>query len=232
MSERSALVIGMSYYDDLDELPAAVNDSREMERVLEIHFDTTKNFEVRRRVSVQEDPITASTFLAEFDIFLTNSDDTDLVFYFSGHGLANQWGMQLLMADQSGGSGLGVPFETLMYRATQARFASLTCILDCCYAGTAWKLGLPDPLDFSFLRRNVTILASSSGDSFYDQDLSDYTRILVEGFEGAATDPSGHVTAFELHRLAAGRLRDGRNGSPVLKSNCSDTTDLRSPSGR
>lgn len=223
----------MGYYAELEELPAAVNDSEHIERVLETHFDTSKNFEVKQRASLEEDPITASTFLAEFDVFLANSsDDTDLLFYFSGHGLANQWGMQLLMADQSGGSGLGVPFETLMYRATQARFGSLTCILDCCYAGTAWKLGLPDPLDFSLLRKNVTILASSSGDSFYDQELSDYTRVVVEGFDGLARDPSGHVTAFELHRLAAGRLRGGRNGFPVLKSNCSDTTDLRSPSSR
>lgn len=230
MNGRRALVLGMNFYEKLDELPATVRDSAEIERVLETHLDGKPNFEVRRRDSLHEDPVGVDTFLTAFNLFIANSDGMDLVFYFSGHGLANEWGMHLLMADQSGGAGMGVPFEMLMHRAGQERFESLTCILDCCFAGTAGKMGLPDRLDFSFLRRNVTILASSSTESFYDDEFSDYTKVIVDGFDGAATDLSGHVTAFELHRLAAGRLRVGRNGSPVLKSNCSDTTDLRSPS--
>lgn len=225
-------MVGMGYYTELEELPATLNDSLNMERALETHFDGYDNFTVTRRDSLPDDSLTADKILTEFDLLLRNSADLDLVFYFSGHALANQWGMHLLAADQSGGSGVGIPFETLMYRASQERFASLTCILDCCFAGSASKIGLPDPLDFSLLRRNVTILASSSSTSFIDDDLSDYTRVIVDGLDGEAVDSDGHVTAFELHRLAAGRLRGARNGSPVIKSNCSDMVDLRSPSHR
>ena len=232
MSNRRALVIGMEFYETLDELPAATQDAEHMERVLETHFDATRNFEVTVRRSVPADPVTVETFLAEFAAFIDSSSrDDDLVFYFSGHGDAGEWGMQLLMAEHSGGQGLGVPFETLIYRASQESFNSLTCILDCCFSGAAAAAAFPGSMDFSLLRRNVTILASSSGPSYLDDDFSDYTRAIVEGLDGAACDPDGHVTPFQLHRWVCSRTREGRNGPPILKSNSSEAVDLRSPSG-
>ncbi len=232
MSNRRALVVGMSYYNDggPDELPAAKVDVNQMERVLETHFDLSSNFEVIAKVSEANDPVTAETLLTEFSAFVQGSGPDDhLVFYFSGHGSAGEWGLQLLTAEHSG-VGSGVPFEMLMYRAGQENFGSLTCILDCCFAGRAAVQAFPGSIDFSLLRRNVTILASSSGRSYYDDEMSDYTREIVAGLDGDARDSDDHVTPFELHRWTCARLRDERNGSPILKSNCSEAVDLRSPS--
>lgn len=219
----------MDYYEHLDELPATVLDAEQMERVLETHFDDSANFEVTLSISEKANPITTEKFLTEFSSFMSAaSRDDDLVFYFSGHGEAGEWGMHLYTSEHTGGQGVGIPFEMLMYRAGREDFNSLTCILDCCFSGSA-STTFSAAMDLSLVRRNVTILASSTGKSYFDDDFSDYTREVIKGFDGSATDPCGHVTPFELHRWTTTRLRNSRNGSPVLKSNSSEAIDLRSP---
>lgn len=229
MSDRRALVVGVSVYDSWTELPGCLSDADQMERVLEAHGDGRQNFDVTKVTSTSSRTLTVDDVMREFDLLVERSNGCDLVFYFSGHGAVTKYGLQLALAHASGNFDAGVSFDVLMHRANQETFDSLTIILDCCFSGSASNMGLSDHLSLSVMRPNVTILASSQARrvSHATVNESDYTAALIAGFDGAAVDAMGQVTPFELHRHAAAVMRAIGNSPPVLKSHISDLLALR-----
>lgn len=229
MSQKRALVVGVGYYAIWPELPGCINDAVQMEDVLQLNKDGTDNFAVVTITGTADSPLTRRDLMDEFDLLLEGSDDCDLVFYFTGHGSVTKFGLQLAVSDAESRNAAGVSFEDLMHRALQENFRSLTCILDCCFAGSASDIGLDTQLNISLMRPNVTVLASSQRlePSVATPTISAYTEAILNGFKGAAIDASSRVTPFELHRYSADEMVKLGNSHPVLKSLSATTTCLR-----
>lgn len=229
MSRRRALVVGVGYYETWGELPGCLNDADEMEWALEQNADGSENFAVVNVKGTADDPLTRRNLMDEFDLLMTGVDGCDLLFYFSGHGSITKFGLELAMSDAESAYAAGVPFDVLMHRAQQENFASLTCILDCCFAGSATELGIDDQLGISLMRPNQTILAAAQrGESaLATSEISDYTAAIIAGLAGAAVDHDQRVTPLELHRHASGEMVKLSNSHPVWKSNLAGPVILR-----
>lgn len=226
--KRAALLVGVEYYKDWDQLPACSNDVDEMEAVLAHHADGSPNFSVTTVKGTAGDPMTRRTLMDEFDLLLTDAGDSDLLFYFSGHGATSRFGLQLGVSDAESSYDAGVSFEVLMHRARYENFRSLTCILDCCFSGTATEIGLED-VGISLMPPNQTVLASSQRDDVSKASalISDYTFAVVNGLKGAAVDSNARVTPLELHRHAITKMGTLGNSHPVWKANLPGPVILR-----
>jgi hypothetical protein len=164
-----------------------------------------------------------------------NSRDTDLLFFFAGHGGRTLWGADLVTQDATPNS-LGVSMDDLMTLANDSPARSVTLILDCCFAG---NLGNPpglqaaaaaDPfrLNRAVLRENVTVLAASrpTEASAEVSGHGAFTRVVLDGLEGGATDHLGNVTSLGLYAYVS-RAFDAWQQRPVLKAHVTEPPVLR-----
>ena len=166
----TALLIGVTDYlgSELIPLPSAKADVEELELALELNGDGSENFDVTSKVVGVADAWGAHDLLEEIDRLI--DDSKHFLFYFSGHGLLNKFGLQLATPDKEQSKDSGVYFDALLHRFNQSRADEVTIILDCCYSGAAGdsSMGPEDPVEraaeslkLTHLREGVTILASS-----------------------------------------------------------------------
>ena len=230
---KRALIVGVDQYPG-SPLHGCVADAQAMAAVLGRHEDGSRNYEVRLVTSDGSyvDRATLRMGLAEL---FENARGADLLFYFAGHGAETPWGADLVTVDARPNS-LGVSMNDVITLANASPAQEVVVILDCCYSGDlanapGLQAGAVAPafrLGQALLREGMTVLAAarSTETSTESGGHGAFTRVLLEGLEGAAADHIGHVTALSLYAFAS-RAFGAWEQRPVFKSHVAEPTVLR-----
>ncbi len=228
---KRALVVGIDDYPVA--LSGCVADAREVERLLSRNADGGPNYAVRR-VTSDEDRIERRDLLGLLDDLFDNAGNTQLLFFFAGHGRPGDVGAVgagLVTQDSD-----GVDMDFLISKANASPAPEVILILDCCFSGAlgdlaALQASAVTPM-FRFgttlLREGVTVLAASRSTEPAAESYGHgaFTRLLIEGLEGAAADHLGYVTSQSLYAFAY-RAFDAWEQRPVLKSYVTQISAIR-----
>lgn len=228
---RRALLVGLNYYETKP-LGGCVADATEMAARLRKHDSGAPNFAVQLKTSGDAtEPIPRSDLRKALKEFFAHTQGLHLLFYFSGHGRQDTAGAELVTSDLD-----GVPLSELMALANGCAASSVTIVLDCCFSGDLGNTpGLqatqvaPDfRREIAALSSGVTVFAASRSTevSVEDDGHGQFTRLLLDGLDGAATDHLGNVTALSLYAHAS-RAFDAWEQTPVLKAHISNAVVLR-----
>jgi branched-chain amino acid transport system substrate-binding protein len=222
---KFALLIGVSEYSEgLLPIPSAIKDVEAMRRVLE-HPDMGAFDEV----TVLSNPNKGSIEKAVEDLFSNRQRDDLVLLYFSGHGIKDQSARFYLSTKETGQDQKGdfrrstaLAASKLQEYITDSRSKREVIILDCCFSG-AFVQGKGTPamgeigeidIQTALGGRGRAILTSSSSIEYSfeseDNDLSIYTKYLVEGIETGAADKDGDqlISVNELHEYASERVQE------------------------
>ncbi len=232
---RRALVVGIDGYD-FGRLDGCVADAVALASVVSTHADGSPNWRTEVMCGADGEPsITREALRNGLAQLFSNARDGDLLFFFAGHGGQTLWGADLVTQDATENS-LGVSMNDLITLANGSPARSVTLILDCCFSGDVGALpGLqaaaaaePFRLTKTVLRENVTVMAASRGtETSAELDgHGAFTRVLLDGLEGGATDHRGNITALSLYGYISNAFDDWQQ-RPVLKTNLTEPLVLR-----
>ena len=217
---KFALLIGVSEYSEgLRPISSAILDVEAMRRVLE-HPDMGA-FD---QVTVLPNPDKGSMEKAVDDLFADRQKDDLVLLYFSGHGLKAQNARFFLSTRDTGCDQYGdfrrataLAASKLQEYITDSRSQRQIIILDCCFSG-ALVQGMPIKGELNIQEelggKGRAILTSSSPIEYSfesdNNDLSIYTKYLVEGIETGAADKDGDqlISVNELHEYASERVKE------------------------
>ncbi len=230
---KKALVIGIDDYGD-SSLSGCVADAQETARLLENHADGSPNYRVRL-VTAPDDRVQRDELRGLLAELFTNARDNELLFYFSGHGAETPFGAELVTQDFSENSP-GVSINDVLTLANDSPALDVVVILDCCFSGDLGNVpglqqtGVASEFRFAkaLLREGVTLLAASRPKelSLEVNGHGAFTRLLLEGLEGAAADPVGIVTPLSLYAFAS-RAFGAWEQRPLFKAHSTTPSVLR-----
>jgi hypothetical protein len=233
---RRALIVGIDHYASTP-LQGCVADAQSVADVLSRNADGSRNWSAELLVSTEVggSEITRDVLRGELTKLFATPRDTDLLFYFAGHGGQSPWGADLVTQDFKTHS-LGVSMNDVLTLANDSNARSVTLILDCCFSGdTGNPPGLQSAgveeafrLGKTLLRENVTVLAASrSTETAAELDGHGvFTHALLDGLEGGATDHLGKITALGLYEHISPSF-DAWEQRPVLKTSMTEPLVLR-----
>lgn len=232
---RRALLVGIDAYG-FGRLEGCVADAVALADILSTHADGSPNWRTEvMQGSDGDPPVTRDDLRNGLSQLFNNVRDADLLFFFAGHGGQTPWGADLVTQDATENS-LGVSMNDLITLANDSPARSVTLILDCCFSGDVGALpGLqsaavaePFRLTKTVLRENVTVMAASRSTetSAEAQGHGAFTRVLLDGLEGGATDHRGKITALSLYGYISNAF-DAWQQRPILKANLTEPLVLR-----
>ena len=233
---KRALLVGIDHYPTVGSLSGCVADATALADLLRTHYNGGPNFRtelITGQPGVEN--ITRDALRGAIADLFKCSRDTDLLFFFAGHGGQTAWGAELVAQDATGNS-FGVSMSDLMTLANDSPARSVTLILDCCFSG---ELGNPPALQSAavaesfrltktLLRENVTVMVASRAieTSAEVDGHGAFTRVLLDGLEGGATDHLGNVTSLGLYAYVSAAF-DAWQQRPVLKAHITQPPVLR-----
>lgn len=240
---KRALFVGINdYHWPGGQLNGCANDAISLATVLSKNYDESSNFVCKVLVADQKkdhqeardrfqdfenrEKITQSALKRSISELFTGECDIAL-FYFSGHGQADNLGGKLVTSDALKWDE-GVSVSDILLLANQATTIKETfIILDCCYSGHMGNVPAID-VNQAMLRQGMSILtASRAQEVSREQDgLGVFTSVLIEGLNGGAADVTGKVTAASLYNYADGAL-GGFEQRPVYKAHVTWLRHLR-----
>jgi hypothetical protein len=233
---RRALIVGIDHYASAP-LQGCVADAASVADVLSSNADGSRDWSVDLLVSTADGSCTIrrDVLRGRLTKLFANPRNTDLLFYFAGHGAQSPWGADLVTQDFKTHS-LAVSMNDVLTLANDSSARSVTLILDCCFSGdTGNPPGLQSTgveeafrLGKTLLRENVTVLAASrSMETSAELDGHGvFTRALLDGLEGGATDHLGRITALGLYEHISPSF-DAWEQRPVLKTSMTEPLVLR-----
>jgi uncharacterized caspase-like protein len=222
---KVALLIGVSEFADaaLSSLPAALRDINAVQAVL--NHAETGGFDT---VRLLENPDRAWMEEAIDALFRDRQKDDLVLLYFSGHGIKDDTGRLFLatrITEKHRLRTTAVAASFVHDVMTSSKSRRQVVILDCCFSG-AFATGMMAKDDSSVdVKAQLggegrAVLTASTATQYAfaqpDEELSVYTRFLVEGIRtGAAdTDNDGHITVDELHNYAQRKVQEA---APAMK---------------
>ena len=219
---KVALLIGVSQYEPgLTALPSAVRNVAAMQRVLQ--NPETGGF---NQVKVLSNPTPMSMQKAIEMVFSDLAEDDLGLLYFSGHGLKDETGRiyfatRYTRKDATGGllRATAFPANFVQDILNKSRCQQQVMVLDCSFSRAYTETATVNTDDFVDLaaqlggkRRGVLTASTSTLDALEPEgeDLSVYTRYLVEGIETgtADADSNGAITLDELHDYARQKVQE------------------------
>ncbi len=236
---RRALLIGIDDYSTsplVGSLGGCVADAVALEQALARNADGSKNWDTTLVTSdAGPNALTRGAVRGVLAQLFASAKNYDLLFFFAGHGGQTLWGADLVTQDASENS-YGVSMNDLIVLANDSPARSVTIILDCCFSGDTGNApglqaaGVAESyrLDRAVLRENVTVLAASRGTETSAEagGHGAFTRILLDGLEGGATDHRGKVTALSLYSYVSPAFGAWEQ-RPVLKTYLNEPVVLR-----
>ncbi len=234
---KRALLVGIDFYPTASSLSGCVADATALAGLLRAHADGSPNFRVELIVGTIGGTVTVTRdgLRASLAQLFSNARDTDLLFFFAGHGGQTLWGADLVTQDATENS-LGVSMNDLVTLANDSPARSITLILDCCFSGDTGNLpGLqsaavaePFRLAKAVLRENVIVLAASRPSEASEESGGHgaFTRMLLDGLEGGATDHLGNITPLSLYGYISAAF-DAWQQRPLLKAHLTVPPVLR-----
>ncbi len=222
---KYALLIGVDTYGEgLQPLPAASQDVAALRRVL-LNPEMGRFDEAKSVVNP-----TQPEMAREIELWFQDRQPEDLVLlFFSGHGVKDDRRDLYFAAANTEkqrdklirATATPARFLHECIRGCKAKYQVL--ILDCCFSGAFGELVARDDGEVDLKEQlgaegRVVLTSTSAVDYSFEEkgeELSIYTRYLVEGIASGAADADGDgvITVDELHRYAGRKVRET---SPVM----------------
>ena len=227
---RKALVIGIDEYPSPNELGGCVNDAVQIASLLRKNGDGSPNFEVKLITAGDDDASTVAIDEAIRSLFSGQAETA--VLYFAGHGLLDDEVNEGYLVSQNGQpGGWGISLSGVLHLANKAhpKISSSVIMLDCCHAGFAGELsGLGTNGQISVIGNGLTILSASHREQAAGETdgHGTFTRIAIDGLEGAASDVLGRITPAALYAHVDQTL-GGWDQRPIYKANVHRFVSLR-----
>ncbi len=219
---KVALLIGVSTYPSgFSPLPSAIRDGEAMQAVLQSaeigKFDDTK-------LITDPDPLQMQEAIET--LFSERKRDDLVLLFFSGHGVKDSSGKLYLATALTKKTERGdvvkstaVPASFIHDVMKDSRSKRKVIILDCCFSGAfAHGLSAKDDgtvdLKSQLGGEGCAVLTSSSSIQYsfeqQGEELSVYTRYLVEGMQTGAADlgNDGYISVDELHEYAQSKVHE------------------------
>lgn len=231
---RDALIVGINQYQSLPGLNAPSEDAEAVAARLQTHGE----FRVHRLPEVikqgrptvgARNPVTTQqledALIALFKPKGKNIPTTAL-FYFSGHGLQREAGVQegyLATSDTDPSKGnFGIPLNWLRRLLQQSPVRQLIVILDCCHSGELLSFNEADPGARSGVDR-LFMAASREYESAYEAlegKHSVFTKALLSGLD-PHQQTGGKVSNYGLSEHVSQQLR-GEIQQPLFENSGSE----------
>lgn len=220
---RRALIVGIDDYSR-SPLEGCVNDATEIDAILSRNADGSPNFSCKK-IIVPPDVITRPLLIEALKELFSNEADVAL-FYFSGHGTANNLGGFLVTQDAERYDE-GVRMTDLLTFANCSKAHEIVILLDCCHSGAFGALPAIDNVQ-SHLREGISVLTSSrvSQVSVERGGRGVFTALVSDALKGGASDVLGNVTVASLYAYIDQAL-GAWDQRPLFKSHVSKLISLR-----
>jgi uncharacterized caspase-like protein len=220
---KLALLVGIDNYPD-NPLNGCVNDANRMFELLDRHYDEAPNFECKKLVA-PDDCVTRVSLKQEVkDLFERQADVA--LFFFSGHGTANNLGGYLVTQDAKKYDE-GFSMTEVLTMANNSPARERIILLDCCHSGALGQLPAINN-DAAIITEGVTILsASRESEVALEQGGGGlFTSLVCEALEGGAADVCGKVSTAGIYAYAEETL-SGWEQRPLFKIHVSKLIPLR-----
>jgi hypothetical protein len=225
---RKALVVGIDYYEELEQLSGCVDDAHRVKAVLDRNSDAgqTKNFQTNILTGSGPSDTVARKQLKEKIRDLFSGDEEIALLYFAGHGHIEATGGYLCASDTTTGDD-GVPIGEVLKLANDSKASNRIILLDSCYAGIAGTLE-NDPR-FAELSHGLTILTASSDKqyAFESDEGGIFTNLLVDALEGGAANLVGEITPGSVYAHIDQALGSWGRQRPIFRTNVNSFVSLR-----
>ncbi|OYE05840.1 nSTAND1 domain-containing NTPase [Nostoc sp. 'Peltigera membranacea cyanobiont' 232] len=222
---RYALVIGIAKYDNLTNLPKAVNDAEKIAELLRElgRFDVQplpgKLIEGENRWQVTPDKKLIGKELGQTlrTFLLEKAKGSDALIYFAGHGfeaLSNTGEAKGYLATSDCNKVDGqnaIAFDDLNTLIGKSQLSSLVVLLDCCYAGSF--------LERSFIKSGFSVFNSKQDYSLItasraferareDDEGGIFTKAILKGLaEDKADEATGEINVNDLMSFISRELK-------------------------
>ncbi|MBE8992316.1 caspase, EACC1-associated type [Nostoc sp. LEGE 12450] len=221
---KVALLIGVSEYEPgLNPLPSAVRD---VEAVYGVLLHSEMGGFAASDITLLKNPERQVVEIAIETLFSGRHKDDLLLLYFSGHGIKDDRGRLYLATRNTSKTQQGelirstsVSANFIHDRMSESRSRRQVVILDSCFSG-AFAEGMSAKDDGTIdIREQLggegrAVLTSSTSTQYSfeqeGQDLSIYTRFLIEGIKSgeADRDRDEFISIDELHEYASQKVRE------------------------
>ncbi len=223
---KKALVVGIDYYSDINQLHGCVNDAHAVKSVLDRHSDGTRNFEVQLLTASAEGDAISRVDLKEHvqELFLGN--DEIALFYFAGHGHIEATGGYLCASDCKTGDD-GLPLSDVLAYASASSAKNKIIVLDSCHSGIAGTRPVAKPV--VELTEGTTILTASTADQYASEENGSgiFTTLFVDALNGGAANLVGDVTPGSVYSYIDQSLGAWVRQRPMFKTNVQEFVSLR-----
>lgn len=224
---RKALVVGIDYYESIRGLRGAVNDAREVARVLERNADHSVNFATPQLLTASGPDSSISRKELKDAIVELFADASEIaLLYFSGHGYIEDAGGGYLCASDCKDGDDGVSLAEVMHAANSSTAQNRVIILDSCHSGVTGST-LRDR-HVAEVSDGMTILTASTAEQYAMETGGSgvFTGLLVDALEGAAANLLGEVTPGSVYAHIDKSLGTWAQ-RPVFKTNVKRFVSLR-----
>ena len=223
---RKALIVGIDYYQHIEQLHGCVNDAYAVKQMLDRHADGSVNFsQPKLLVGTGPSDIVKRPDLKEAVRQLFIDDNDVAIFYFAGHGYLETTGGYLCAGDCKTGDD-GLPLSEIMIFANKSPARNKLIILDSCHSGALGEHPLnPQSVEIS---EGVTILTASTKDQ-YSAEVGGsgiFTSLLIDALGGAAANLVGQVTPGAIYAHIDQSLGSWSQ-RPTFKTNVKRFVSLR-----
>jgi hypothetical protein len=222
---RKALIIGIDYYEHVDQLMGCVNDAHAVKAMLDRHADGSVNFGTRLMVGTGPREVVRRSELKEAVRELFADDSEVALFYFAGHGYIETTGGYLCGSDCKTGDD-GLALSDVMTFANESPARNKIILLDSCYSGALGDH--PINRQVSEIAEGVTILTASTKGQYASEANGGgvFTGLLIDALGGAAANLVGEVTPGSVYAHIDQSLGTWSQ-RPVFKTNVKRFVSLR-----
>lgn len=220
---KLALLVGIDDYPT-SPLAGCVNDATRMYDLLQRNYDDSPNFEGIKLVAPPETVTRATLKKAVEDLFKRQADVA--LFFFAGHGTANNLGGYIVTQDaKKYDEGLSMSDVLIMANNSPARERII--ILDCCHSGAMGQLPTINN-DAALIKEGVSILSAcrESESSMEKGGSGLFTSLVCDALGSGAADVCGKVTIAGVYAYADEAL-GGWDQRPLFKIHVSKLVPLR-----
>jgi len=218
--------VGINHYDHVSPLFGCVSDALSVASALGHHADGRINFATPRILTASSPVESISRTDLKGAVKALFEDDSDVaLFYFSGHGHAEDGGGYLCASDCTSGDD-GLSLAEVMGFANRSPAKNKIIILDSCFSGVAGASANDGTL--AEVKEGVTILTASTATQYATEQGGSgvFTDLMVDALNGAAANLVGHITPGSVYGHIDQSLGPWKQ-RPVFKTNVKNFVSLR-----
>lgn len=222
---RKGLIVGINYYEHMNQLYGCVNDAIAVDKVLKRNSDGTVNFSsVLLTADNSQNKILRKILRNQIKELFSGQCETAL-FYFAGHGHIESTGGYLISSDNPSGSD-GLPLSEVLSFANDSPALNKIIVLDSCHSGIVGAMQSSSA--FAEIKEGTTILTASTAEQYATEDNGSgvFTNLFVDGLNGAAANLVGDITPGSLYAHIDQSLGPWEQ-RPVFKANIKKFVSLR-----